>query len=93
MKTLGNIIAYGSLVLNVYYLAVWLYVFNAYDTHAERQQALDAYVISSNALIAVILILLSILSLVILARKPTIVPKVLSVLQSFFIFLYGWQFL
>lgn len=94
MRTVGNIVAYMAIVLNVYYLGAWLYVFNRFDTHERRQLEFDRFILDiPNWLVTVLLILLSIASLIILARKRAFVPKVLAVLQSFFIFLWIWQYL
>lgn len=94
MRALGNIVAYLAVLLNVYYLAAWLYVFNRYDTHEVRVEAFDRFILGvSNGLLSVLLILLSIASLIILARKGRFLPVVLALLQSFFVFLWIWQFL
>ena len=94
MKALGNIVAYLSIVLNVYYLSAWLYVFNRFETHELRQDAFDHFILEiPNGLVTVLLILLSIASLIILSRKGKFIPVALAVLQSFFIFLWIWQYL
>lgn len=94
MKTIGNTIAYLAVALNVYYLAAWLYVFNRFDVHGQRQEAFYRFILDiPNWLVTILLILLSISSLIILARKNTFIPKALAVLQSFFVFLWIWQYL
>lgn len=47
----------------------------------------------SYVLLSVLLILLSVASLIILARKGKFLPVVLALLQSLFVLLYVWQFM
>ncbi|WP_188507910.1 hypothetical protein [Parapedobacter pyrenivorans] len=95
MKRASGILAYLSLLLNIAYLSLWIGVFNAYEGRPfeEVKAKFESFMPFSHGWTVFLLILLSVFSLIILARKPAVLPKILAVLQSFFVFMYIWQFL
>ena len=93
MKTVSNTVAYLSLALNFGYIILTIYILNHYSSFKEAKERFEELLPFPHGITVILLILLSIYSLIVLARKQTVLPKILAFLQVFFIIMYIWQFL
>ena len=89
----AKIIAYSSLILNVYYFSTWMIIFSKNKTQEMR---VNKFMLSipfgmSLQILNISLILLSIISIVIFAQYRTSLSKVLIALQSIFLLMFVWQ--
>lgn len=90
-------IPFISLIANTYFVLVWILVFNSFETHQERVKDFLRFIPRdfSIGFLTTLLILLSIISIVLIARdrlKPWL--KVVFVLiQGVFTCLLLWQLL
>lgn len=93
MKKIVDTLAYASILLNGFYLALWICVFNNYGTQELRVERFNSFLPLLEPFTTILLISLSILSLIILARKRPLFPKMLAAVQALFVFMYIWQYL
>ena len=93
MRALYPIIAYLPLLLNISYVALVAFIINRYDTFDEQKERFESFMPFSHGIVVLLLVLLSIFSLIVLARKTAVFPKILAGLQGVFILIYIWQFL
>ena len=87
-----------SLVINSYYVTIWLYVFNLYNTQQQRVDKFMDY-FPANLSINMLnwgFVALTVISLVLVVRTKetfSIVQSIILVVQSIFLLLYAVQFL
>jgi hypothetical protein len=98
MRNLYTSIIAVSIVLNTYYIGLWIYVFNSYDNHALRvQKFMDFYPIKiSMSYLNLFLILVTLVSLFVIFRqikKNKNFEQVAILLQLIFIAFQIWQYL
>ena len=91
--SVAKIIAYSSLILNVYYFSAWIFIFSKNKTQEMRVNKfmLNIPFGMSLQILNISLILLSIISIVIFAQYHTSLSKVLIALQSIFLLMFVWQ--
>ena len=91
--SIAKIIAYFSMILNVYYFSAWIFIFSRNKTQDLR---VSKFMLSipfgmSLQILNISLILLSIISIVIFAQHHTFLSKVLIAFQSIFLLMFVWQ--
>lgn len=95
MSNILKYIAYLSVILNIFYLTLWIFVFNRFETQQERVENYSSFVPFglSIAIADLLLIVLTILSIIAFTRRDVTINKVLIVVQTAFLCQYVWQFL
>lgn len=92
MIAIRKYIALMSIIINIYSACIWFYVFNTYDTHAERVNEFLAFFPkgSSISLVNIFLIILTIISLFFLYKMGKYWIFIIPIQMAFFV-LYLWQ--
>lgn len=85
-----DILAYTAVLLNMLFYGWWYHVASGEGTHAEIVSRFSGVLPFREPFNAVFLFLLTIFSLIVLARKKTVFPKILAGLQALFVFMYIW---
>lgn len=93
MKQTSSVIAYLSVVFNMVFFGWWFYVSTRYESHEESVGKFEAALPLPEPFTTLLLFLFTIFSLIVLARKPTALPKILAGVQVLFIFIYIWGYL
>ncbi len=92
MKKLSPVIAYFSLGLNAVVLARWLFVYTNYP-YAGREARFNAGLPVTGNYLTALLLVLTIVSVVVLARRSGVGGKIVLVVQGVFLLLWGFQLL
>ncbi len=93
MKHTISVIAYLSVVLNVVFFGWGFYLSARYESHEELVEKFESALPLPQPFTSLLLFLLTIFALIVLARKPTVFPKILTGVQVLFIFMYIWGYL
>lgn len=93
MKKVVSFFAYLSAGLNISFFGWWIYVATRYDTHEESVAQFNVILPLTGPVVSTLLFLLTIFSLIILARKPYVFAKILAGLQALFVFMYVFGYL
>jgi hypothetical protein len=98
MKQIIKYFVYISLVLNFYFNASWIYVFNQFDEQIKRTNYfIENFTFGYSILgFNVALVIITLLSFIVLLTKkifPKSLNTTLMIIQSIFSVLYIWQLL
>lgn len=92
-KKFQFLVSYTSLVLNLSYLGLWMYVFNRFDTHEVRVAFFQHFIYLPTPIPSLLLMVLSLFSMVVFARSPRYIDKLPMLIQIGVTLLLIWQFL
>jgi hypothetical protein len=97
MKISPKYLPIFTVIVNIYYLTIWLIVFNLFDSHVERVHRFKSFFplnISINFL-NLILVIFNILSLFFIVKnfKKTVWEYSILFITVLFLFYLLWQFL
>jgi len=88
-----SVISYISVIFNIFYLGLWIYLTSIYQSHTPSKEQFDKIIIIPEYYREFILIILTIYSVIIFGRSHKVINKILLVIQSLIGFLLIWQFL
>lgn len=96
MKTIFQYVTAASIPVNLFYLGLWLYVFNSYQTQKERVNAFIVFLPLDLPVffLSTFLLIITIVSIVFLLRnyvRNNAFWRALIPIQLFFALLYLWQ--
>lgn len=93
MRHTISVLAYLSFILNVVFFGWWFHVATRYGSHEESVDKFEAVLPLSPSFTTLLLFLLTIFSLIVLSRRPSVFSKVLAYLQILFVFMHIWGYL